>query len=131
MGGGEIRGRFKDSDEIQAAVSDIRQFARNDFAIEGSELDQGQVESVQTAMWFPEALNSLFRGRARWSTQRDVRTNETALGFQCERHTPILRVNDSFSRTRAHPCSSSHASVSTCMIGIIDSSSRRLRSPRS
>ncbi len=91
-----MRGRFKDSDEIQAAVSDIRQFARNDFAIEGSELDQGQVESVQTAMWFPEALNSLFRGRARWSTQRDVRTNETALGFQCERHTPILRVNDSF-----------------------------------
>lgn len=39
-------------------------------------------------------LDTLFRGKAKWSTHRDALERSTLFSFQCERATPVLRVGN-------------------------------------
>lgn len=42
---------------------------------------------------FSGALNSLFRGKAKWTAQHDVMRDFYTLGFQCDRLTPVLTIS--------------------------------------
>lgn len=42
---------------------------------------------------FEGALNGIFRGRATWSMQRDVRRDTFRVGFRCTRETPMFEVS--------------------------------------
>lgn len=42
------------------------------------------------------ALDSLFKGKATWRAQRDAMSRDTIIGFQCSKHTPVIRITDSF-----------------------------------
>lgn len=42
----------------------------------------------------PEGLNRLFLGKAKWSVERSSNERVSIVSFQCDRRTPVIRINE-------------------------------------